>query len=86
MPKFEIKNIKFMAEKIKSETYLGLSSKTEEIEQILEFDLVTARQKGEEIRYLSISVKGNGQDASINVDEEAFNKIKTFFSQLEWNS
>lgn len=58
----------------------------------LEFDLVTFRQKGEEARYLSINFSGVDitkeppvqQEAFINIDEEGFRKIKSFFEQLDW--
>ena len=80
-----------MDENIKNpqETYLGLSNGND---GNIEFDLVTARQKGQEIRYLSISIQGISegtseiQNASINVDEETFKRIKAYFTNLEWNS
>lgn len=77
----------------KTETYLGLISKTDiGSENAIEFDLVTARQKGQEIRYLAISIEGvnqlnnQPQSAFISIDREAFSQIKEYFSKLEWNS
>ena len=70
------------------ETYLGLSNET----SLMEIDLVTARQKGEEIRYLLVTFGGKDarnneqQNASISIDEGGFNQIKKFFAQLEWGS
>jgi hypothetical protein len=69
------------------QTYLGLSNEA----GLIEIDLVTFREKGEQVRFLSIQVGGVGQDgqhqlAHINLDESAFNQIKGFFKQLEWNS
>jgi hypothetical protein len=60
---------------------------------MLEVDLVTFREKNQEMRYLSMSYAGinpktgDPQEAFINIDnEEAFNILKNFFMQLEWNS
>jgi len=71
-----------------SPTYLKVGDETSS----LEFDLVTFRQKGKEERYLSVSFTGYNinkepvevQEAFINVGEEDFNRIKSFFSNLEW--
>jgi hypothetical protein len=60
----------------------------------IEFDLVSFRQKGEETRYLSIKVTGFDdekdlpapQSAAMSIsNKEEFEKLKAFFSQLEWN-
>lgn len=69
-------------------TYLKVGDETSS----LEFDLVTFRQKGKEERYLAISFLGYNvnkepvetQEAFINIAEEDFNKIKTFFFNLDW--
>jgi len=72
----------------KIDTYIGLKNE----DSLFEIDLSTARQKGQEIRYLSISFEGinimNGeqQNAFMNLDENNFVLLKKFFSQLEWNS
>lgn len=67
------------AQSTEIKTYLGLGN--DEAGNI-EFDLVSHREKGELIRYLSISIN----DKKINIDEDAFNSIKQFFQQLEWES
>lgn len=75
---------------LRPQTYIVIGS--EDTGQ-LEVDLVTARHKNEEIRYLSLSFTGinlktqEKQEAFLNIDnEEAFEQLKTFFAQLEWNS
>ena len=72
-------------------TYLGLVNEQDSTKTLIEFDLITARQRGEEIRYLSISLKtkdsaGTEDNALISVDEAAFKQIKEFFINIEWNS
>jgi hypothetical protein len=59
----------------------------------LEIDLVQFREKNVSMRYLSFTFSGLNpktgqlQSAFINIDnEEAFETIKDFFSQLDWNS
>jgi len=59
----------------------------------LEVDLVQFREKNVSMRYLSFTFSGLNpktgqiQSAFINIDnEEAFNTIKHFFNQLDWNS
>jgi hypothetical protein len=59
----------------------------------LEVDLVQFREKNVSMRYLSFTFSGINpktgqlQSAFINIDnEEAFETIKTFFNQLDWNS
>lgn len=76
------------SEEIKTYIMIGLPETGK-----LELDLVTARAKNEEIRYLSITfsglnlLTGQPQDAFLNIDnEEAFNELKKFFAQLQWNS
>lgn len=82
-----------MSEKLKENhktTYIVIGS---EETGLLEIDLVTFRQKNDEMRYLSIVFKGidtrtgQEQDAFINIDnEDAFKELKKFFAQLDWNS
>lgn len=73
-------------------TYLMLGNKDESTnsENIMELDLITARHKGEEIRYLSINfqklIGSQVSENSISLDEEGFNNLKEFFAQLSWNS
>lgn len=59
----------------------------------LEVDLIQFREKNVSMRYLSFTFSGVNpktgqlQSAFINIDnEEAFNTIKEFFLQLNWNS
>ena len=59
----------------------------------LEVDLVQFREKNVSMRYLSFTFSGVNpktgqlQSAFINIDnEEAFNTIREFFLQLDWNS
>ena len=59
----------------------------------LEIDLIQFREKNVSMRYLSFTFSGINpktgqiQSAFINIDnEEAFDVIKNFFSQLDWNS
>lgn len=73
-------------------TYLALASKddTNASENMIEFDLTTARHKGEEIRYFYININnlnnGKVNEFGISLDEQGFNELKSFFSKLEWNS
>lgn len=58
-----------------------------------EADLVTFREKGRETRYLSLALKGfdmnqdppSPQQSFLSIgSREAFDKMKSFFSQLSW--
>jgi len=55
-----------------------------------EVDLVTFREKGQQTKYLSISFidesKNPSQVFSKSLDQESFNTLKKFFSQLDWNN
>ena len=70
-------------------TYIQINGEN----SLLEFDLITFRQRGEEARYLSVSLTGMDitkdepipQEAFVNIDEDGFRKIKSFFEQLEWS-
>jgi len=81
-------------EKKKINTYLGLAfqSEDETIANSLEIDLITSRQRGEEVRFLAVTVMTKTSDmehpeeVSINLDRESFDKLKLFFNQIEWNS
>lgn len=61
---------------------------------ILEFDLVSHRQRGEEKRYLSIRVIGVDEDDSsitnktlMTISSQAtFDTLKEFFTRLDWQS
>jgi len=60
---------------------------------VLEFDLITFRQKGKEEKYLSVTFSGINltqeppvpQESFVNIDEAGFKAIKEFFTQLEWS-
>ena len=59
----------------------------------LEIDLIQFREKNVSMRYLSFTYSGINpktgqiQSAFINIDNEvAFDTIKNFFNQLDWNS
>ena len=74
----------------KPQTYIAIGDITS---GLLEIDLVTLRQKNDEIRYLALSFSGTNaktekeQESFINIEnEEQFNALKKFFAQLDWNS
>jgi hypothetical protein len=51
----------------------------------LEIDLVSFRQKGEQVKFLSISIlKEEKESEQINLDEQGFLRLKEFFSSLSW--
>lgn len=51
-----------------------------------EVDLITFREKGQQVKYLSFSFTDAKQNtATISLTEESFNIIKSFFKQLDWN-
>jgi type VI protein secretion system component Hcp len=51
-----------------------------------EVDLITYREKGQQVKYLSISFTDvNENVASLSLNEESFGIVKTFFKQLDWN-
>lgn len=63
-----------------------------EVNGVLEFDLMSYREKGEEKRFLSINSIGYNPEleatgrAILNISNEGdFYKIKEFFKNLEWN-
>lgn len=59
---------------------------------VLEVDLIISREKGRETRRLSMNFAGIDMEKkemvekSINIDRESFEKLKQFFSNLDWNS
>ncbi len=74
----------------KNQTYLSLG---DEDSGLIEIDLVTMRQKNEEVRYLGftftgVNIKTNEkQEGYITLEsKEQFDTLKNFFAQLEWNS
>lgn len=76
-----------------TKTYIRLETKNSEgqISGILEIDLISFREKGEESRYLkilSVGAGANGQqsDTTLSIDNESdFNRFKKFISDLNWN-
>ncbi len=75
-------------------TYISIKIKDEDgnITSILEFDLMSFREKGEEKRFLSANSFGFNPEnneaarAIVNIDnKDDFDKLKNFFEQLEWN-
>jgi len=74
-------------------TYVRLETKNkeEQISGIIELDLISFREKGEENRYLSLETTGVGADGvqlktSLAIDNEKdFNMFKNFISNLNWN-
>lgn len=76
-----------------TKTYIRLETKNPEgqVSGVLEIDLISFRERGQESRYLSINTVGAGQDGgqsdtTISIDNEAdFNRFKDFISKLNWN-
>lgn len=74
-------------------TYIKLETKGQggDVTGIIEIDLISYREKGEESRYLSVSAVGvdsSGEPSNtfISIDNEAdFNRLKMFISDLNWN-
>ena len=76
-----------------TKTYIRLETKNSEgqLSGVIEIDLISFRERGQESRYLSINTVGAGQDGSqsetnISIgNEEDFNRFKKFVSELNWN-
>ena len=76
-----------------SNTFFRIETKNAEgqVSGIIEVDLISFRERGQESRFLSVNTEGadgegNSSKTSINIDNEAdFNKFKQFISQLNWN-
>ncbi len=76
---------------VEAETYLSVGSKET---GFVEFDLMSHREKGKEVRYLQIQTHGFSLDdndrgaASSNymavMTKEDFEKVKGFFATLTW--
>ncbi len=65
------------------QTYICLNS---ENGTKFEVDLITYREKGQQVKYLSVSFTDVNQNvASLSLSEESFHTIKSFFKQLDWN-
>lgn len=76
-----------------TKTYIRLETKNSEgeLSGVLEIDLISFRERGQESRYLSINAVGAGgngeqSDTTLSIDNEAdFNRFKKFISELNWN-
>lgn len=76
-----------------SNTYMNLKCKNQEgqVSGVLDIDLISFRERGQESRYLSISAFGadqEGQQSEARIyinNEEDFNRFKKFISNLNWN-
>lgn len=74
-------------------TYIRLETKNAEgqVSGIIEVDLISFRERGQESRFLSVNTtgadaEGNSSTTAINIDnEEDFNRFKKFISELNWN-
>jgi len=75
-------------------TFVSVGNDEDQNDSLIEMDLVYVRQKGKEERFLKIELSGhNITDPSrpnqyaikvVNTKEE-FEKLKSFFTQLEWD-
>jgi hypothetical protein len=76
-----------------AKTYMRLETKNAEgqVSGVLEIDLISFRERGQESRYLSVNTVGAGQDGdqsdtTLSIDNEAdFRRFKDFISDLNWN-
>lgn len=51
----------------------------------LEADLVTFREKGQQVKYFAITFTNpENKESSISLDKESFATLKEFFAQLDW--
>lgn len=74
-------------------TFMRLETKNEDsqVSGIIEVDLISFREKGQESRFLQVHVSGADADGNANTtavsigNEADFNKFKKFISQLNWN-
>jgi len=74
-------------------TYIKLETKNPQgqVSGVIEIDLISFRERGQESRYLSINVVGASQDGgqsdtTISIDNEVdFIRFKEFVSKLNWN-
>lgn len=65
------------------QTYICLNS---DDNSKFEVDLITYREKGQQVKYLSVSFTDKNQNtASLSLNEDSFDDIKLFFKQLDWN-
>lgn len=77
---------------IQEDTYLKISSDSTDI-YVMEFDLISHRQRGQHKKYMNIRVVGKDEETgsmlqktNITIEnEEQFNVLKSFFSNLDWS-
>lgn len=81
--------------KKQSDTYFRYAEDGKDGGGVLEIDLITFREKGVETRYLSLSCMGydirkdppTQQESFLSINsKKEFERIKEFFSQLEWEN
>jgi len=78
---------------VNTKTYFRMETKNseEQLSGILEIDLISFREKGEESRYVKFFSVGAAEDGTqsettISIDNEGdFNRFKKFVSELNWN-
>ena len=74
---------------VQTDTYISVGDKEH---GVVEFDLMSHREKGQEVRYLHIQVRGISLDDKGSVantymaiqSKEDFERVKSFFSTLKW--
>jgi hypothetical protein len=75
-------------ESVMTETYMSVGSEHGNVE----FDLMSHREKGREVRYLNIQIQGYSTNdrGKVNstymaiTNKEDFERVKSFFSTLKW--
>lgn len=76
-----------------TKTYIRLETKNSEglLSGIIEIDLISFRERGQESRYVKLLSVGAAEDGTqsettISIDNEVdFNRFKKFISELNWN-
>jgi hypothetical protein len=52
----------------------------------LEADLVTFREKGQQVKYFALTFTNpENETSSISLDQQSFTTLKEFFAQLDWS-
>jgi hypothetical protein len=76
-------------------TYIEIITEKDKDNQpisVLEVDLIISREKGKETRRLSMNFacidfeKKEMIEKTVNLDQDSFQVLKNFFTQLDWNS
>lgn len=76
-----------------AKTFIRLETKNGEkqVEGVIEIDLISFRERGQESRFLSVSTigadtEGKESTTTMNINNETdFNLFKKFISELNWN-